>query len=68
MTMNLALQYTLVFLCIAGALVWILVKARKKHKDGGACCGCALSEACEKKRVRKPEKCDRADNDNTLKK
>lgn len=51
---NLVWEYTLVAICISGALIWMVVKlsiARKKKTTG--CAGCALSETCKNKGIHK---------------
>ena len=48
---NLAIQYTLAGICIAGACVWIIVKFMKIRKNPGkdtGCIGCGLAESCKK--------------------
>lgn len=48
LTTNLIIQYVVVGVILAGAVVWVVWKAiqRRKDKGGGACCGCALSDHC----------------------
>lgn len=49
---NTAIQWTLVGLAIAGALIWLVAKVlkmRKRGNDDGGCYGCSLSENCKKK-------------------
>lgn len=45
MDSNLIVQYSLVGLCLLGAIAWIIYKASKKGRRGG-CCGCSMSDAC----------------------
>lgn len=47
-TTNLIIQYIVVGVILAGAVVWVVWKTiqRRKGKSGGACCGCALSDHC----------------------
>jgi len=48
---NIAIQYTLVAFFIIGAAVWIIRKAFwKNKKQQNSCCGCSLSESCNKKK------------------
>lgn len=47
--MSLAVQYTLVAICVLAAFVWIVVKAYRKSKSGShGCCGCSLADTCVK--------------------
>ena len=48
-------QYIVVLLILAGIVVWILVNlfSKKRRKRIGNCCGCSLSEVCER-----GEKCE----------
>ena len=52
MDTNEAIQWTLVGLAIAAALIWLTVKVlkmKKREGEEGGCCGCSLSENCKKK-------------------
>lgn len=44
---NLTLQYTLVGICILGAIIWIMWKFFRKEKKTG-CQGCSLAENCSR--------------------
>lgn len=50
MATNLIIQYSIVGAILAGAVVWVIVKAIQAHKNRGkfygGCCGCALKEKC----------------------
>jgi hypothetical protein len=56
LSVNLIIQYTLVFILLAGAVAYIIWKLVHIRKNGGAssCCGCSLSDSCGKKRDAKP--------------
>lgn len=43
-------QYVVVFIILAGIIVWILVRLfSKKHRNKPiSCCGCSLAEKCSK--------------------
>lgn len=43
-------QYLIVAVILALVIVWIILRlVRKKKHPGSPCCGCGLSEACNKK-------------------
>ena len=47
-----AIQWTIVALAVAGALIWLVVKVvklRKIKNEGGGCCGCSIADSCKKK-------------------
>ena len=48
MSANMIIQYSLVGIVLLGACVWILIKIFKKNKNKGPCCGCSLSDTCNK--------------------
>lgn len=49
---NMAIQYTLVGVCILGAMIWILVKLFRKGRNSG-CHGCSLANNCSKADIRR---------------
>ncbi len=53
------LQYIIVFIILAIAIGWMAYKLLfKKEKDkSGGCCGCALSEKCNKPEKNKEKGC-----------
>lgn len=53
--MSLTLQYIIVCLILAAAVVIIIVRLVKLRREGkrATCCGCALSDSCNKNRNRK---------------
>lgn len=50
---NLIFQYIAVGIIFLGALAWTVVKLIKLNKKGGACCGCDLANACNKRVLKK---------------
>lgn len=50
MDTNLVVQYSLVGLCLLGAIIWMIRKASKRSKNGG-CYGCSMSETCASARI-----------------
>lgn len=57
--MDIRLQYTLVGVIVLLAVGWMLFRARRQSRHsakGGGCCGCALSDACIKKKINAPAK------------
>lgn len=60
------IQYTIVGAIIALAIIWVLWKVLGKgNHQGGACSGCALSEACTKPRKKRSQKAPDCHSDNT---
>lgn len=53
--MNILIQYIIVGLVLLGAVIYIVRKivALRKHERRNACCGCALSDKCNKKQPQK---------------
>lgn len=53
-------QYVIVGIIFLAAIIWAGVKASRIGKGkGDACCGCALSDACKKKKgSEKIESCE----------
>lgn len=51
MPIELLIQYIAVGLIVAAALTYIIrsMTRRRKKKNFDSCCGCALSESCNKK-------------------
>lgn len=50
-------QYILVFLIITASVGWIIYRVLKKdNKNTGGCCGCALSQNCNKPKNIKHQK------------
>lgn len=48
-SVNIAIQYTLVALFMIGAVAWIIRKVFwRDKKQKSSCCGCSLSESCSK--------------------
>lgn len=57
--MNLLTQYILVFVILAGVVVWILVRLLRRKSGGGCgCSGCSLSASCKKAEIVKKRGCD----------
>ena len=53
LSLNFIIQYSIVGLILLIALVWICWKIfRNSKKRNNACCGCTLSETCEKKLIK----------------
>lgn len=49
-TTDMIIQYSVVGLVLLAACGWILWKIfRKGKKNNNSCCGCALSDTCNKK-------------------
>ncbi len=63
--MSLTLQYIFVGLVLLGAAVYIVIKIialrRKGHVD--SCCGCTLSEACDKNKQKPNTQCHENNKD-----
>ncbi len=57
-------QYIIVFLILSGAVGWTGYKLlfKKENGKGGGCCGCALSEKCEKPKKKKGIGCENPDS------
>ncbi|MCH5239496.1 MAG: FeoB-associated Cys-rich membrane protein [Muribaculaceae bacterium] len=51
---EMTVQYTIVGLILLAACVWIILKIIKKNKSQteGGCCGCSLSDNCNKKNLK----------------
>lgn len=49
MTANYIIQYSLVGIILLGAAAWLFYKTLSKKGKKNSCCGCALSDACNKK-------------------
>ncbi|MCH5227585.1 MAG: FeoB-associated Cys-rich membrane protein [Muribaculaceae bacterium] len=50
---DIIIQYSIVGLIILAACLWIMWKLLKKRKEGiSSCCGCTLSDTCNKKIVK----------------
>ena len=46
---NLLIQYILVAIIIAGAVIWIILKIIKNRKRGTVgCCNCSMASSCSK--------------------
>lgn len=52
MDLQLKIQYTIVGVIILAAIVWVAVRVyrtrRNRSKLSSGCCGCALSDACNR--------------------
>ena len=56
---NLTLQYSIVGLILLFAFGWIIYKLMKVSKrKTGPCCGCGMSDCCEKKPIKKHDNGD----------
>ena len=50
LTPGLIIQYSIVGVILLVACIWIVWKSvRKKRKSSSSCCGCSLSDSCNKK-------------------
>lgn len=54
MTADMIIQYSIVGIVLLAACLWIVWKLfRRQKKEADGCCGCALSENCKKKNLKK---------------
>lgn len=50
---NMIIQYSIVGIVLLVACGWIIWKIfRKQKKNNSPCCGCSLSESCDKKKIK----------------
>lgn len=53
MSSNLIIQYSIVGVILLGAFIWLLWKTFRKQKTRkNSCCGCALADSCDKKKLK----------------
>lgn len=67
-SLNLTIQYIIVGVIIIAAAFWILYRLFTFRRKGkvSSCCGCALSDSCQKANLKKTEKCDNIICDNII--
>lgn len=53
-TPDMVIQYSIVGLILLAVCFWLIWKLHRKskQKDRGGCCGCSLSETCNKKNIK----------------
>lgn len=63
MDANIIIQYILVGICVSAVICWVLYKLYRLRRQGykSSCCGCVLSDACNKKDNKKNKKCSPPD-------
>lgn len=57
---NHVLQYTAVGIVFTALGIWLVVKmvlsSRNREKGGGGCCGCALAESCNSRKLKESKR------------